>query len=297
MHICSTRNAQKKYISDVASFELKEKGSLKKIFLDIYQYLNMYFPYIENKLEEAKFIFLFCTRHQIIKIDLLMEDEITFDTRNIEYFDYIKNYLVDAVLVQFFEDDEQYYGMINFEITTYLLFAYTSFSDGRRFLYNYDEDNYDRKTKYEKQIYNKVGNILDSMEQNLLWSFFNIELDDDGNKDAMNNKLFILIYSLLSKKEMNKTRMEKVTIYVQNSKVYIGDIIKAKIKKMFSDKVELTEVYTSKVDLFVTDKQYDGERIFPRTVYVTTFSDAQAMNALFNEIFLEIIKQVNNERL
>ncbi|MGX7245494.1 helix-turn-helix domain-containing protein [Enterococcus quebecensis] len=297
MHICNTRNAQKHYVSEVTSIEIKGKGKLQKIFLDIYQYLNSYFPYYENIVEEAKFIFVFCTRHQIIKIDLLIEDEITFDTKDINYFDYVKNYLVDAILVQFFDGDEQWHKMINFEITTFLLFAYTSFSDARRFLYIYDDDNYESKNNYEKQIYNRVIEILNNMEQDLLWGFFGIELNDFDKKGAMYNKLFVLVYSFLSKKEMNKVSREKVMIYVQNSRVYTGEIIKAKIKKMFSDKVELTSVYSTDVDLFITDKEYDNEISFPKTIYVTTFYDTQAMDRLFNEIFLEIIKQINNEHL
>lgn len=110
---------------------------------------------------------------------------------------------------------------------------------------------------------------------------FVVLVKDIDREEAFENQLFLLVYSLLSKQK--KYEIIKVKVYVQNSKVYIADILKRQIKDMFLENVEIVDRYSEDIDVFVSDKEYIEENTTNK-VYVPTFSDAPYLNAMFGAI-------------
>lgn len=285
IYVCKIRNSQGNTIQETLEITLKAGSSYEKIYDDTYQYIEKHFSYFDYKEREAQFLFIFFLRNQMISPEPYSEDGLSVVIKSIEdlkeAYEKSSQFLTDEIITHFFEDDEAISPLVYYKVSMFLLYAASSFCDSRSFLYIYDVDAYYSKTNYEQQIIEKVKLIIRKIVKQFPENPFVVLVKDIDREEAFENQLFLLVYSLLSKQK--KYEIIKVKVYVQNSKVYIADILKRQIKDMFLENVEIVDRYSEDIDVFVSDKEYIEENTTNK-VYVPTFSDAPYLNAMFGAI-------------
>ncbi|WP_271492979.1 helix-turn-helix domain-containing protein [Enterococcus sp. 5H] len=298
IYICKIRNSQGNTIQETLEITLKAGSSYEKIYDDTYHYIENHFSYFDYKEREAQFLFIFFLRNQMISPEPYSEDGLSVVIKSIENlkeaFEKSSQFLTDEIITHFFKDNEAISPMIYYKVSTFLLYAASSFCDSRSFLYIYDFDVYYSKTNYEQQIIEKVKLIIRKIVKQFPDNPFVVLVKDIDREEAFENQLFLLVYSLLSKQK--KYKIIKVKVYVQNSKVYIADILKRQIKDMFLENVEIVDRYSEDIDVFVSDKEYMEENTTNK-VYVPTFSDAHYLDAMFGAIASKVEATIGSQVL
>ncbi|WP_375178628.1 helix-turn-helix domain-containing protein [Enterococcus rotai] len=292
--ICKIRNTQGFYVDRKTTIKLKKNGSYEQIYQGIANYINTYCPYFKNKAEETQCIFFFCIRGQLIVPNPYLEEEMVIEIDHFKHFKETRNYLVQNILSEFFDDDSRRRQLVNQDITMFLLYVYFSFIDSRKFLYVYDEENYYSRTSYEKELLEKIKSFMDSTKHKTPNNLFFEKWFCGEKGDVLINQLFLLVYSLVSRVELEN--IVTVRVHVQISKVYVADILKAKIKQVFAENVELVPFYDESTDLIVSDKNYSNEKERSLRIYVPTFSDPQYFDILCEMILKEITKKISQNR-
>ncbi|WP_207695790.1 hypothetical protein DOK67_0001496 [Enterococcus sp. DIV0212c] len=294
LFICKIRNNQGFYVNQKTTVQFKEHGGYERIYKGISNYINTYCPYFKNKQSEIQFFFFFCIRGQLIIPEPYLEEEMIIDVDRFENFKETRDYLVQNILSEFFENDKERELLVKQDITTFLLYVYFSFIDSRYFLYVYDEANYYSRTKYEKELLAKIKGFMDPAKKQFPDNpFFNLWFQRN-KEDVLINQLFLLIYSLISRVELEN--IVTVRVHVQISKVYLTDILKAKIKQVFAENVEIVNFYDDSVDLVVSDKNYSIQGEHPVRVYVPTFSDSQYFDIMCETILKEITRKISQSK-
>lgn len=298
VYICEIRNSQGNAIQEELDIELKPDSIYEKIYYDINQYIDRHFSCYEHKEREAQFLFLFMLRNQMISPDPYSEQGISVVIKSREEFklSYQKSgdYLASEILAHFFDGNENIRPIVQYKVEMFLLYAASSFCDSRCFLYIYDLNKYYSKTNYEQQIIDKVKLIIQKIMKKFPTNPFVVSVKDIDRKEAFENQLFLLVYSLLSKQKRYKT--VKVKVYVQNSKVYIADILKRQIKDMFLENVDIVARYSDDIDVFISDKEYI-EGYTSTKVFVPTFSDGHYLEEMFRVIASEVEFRIGSELL
>ncbi|ALS01373.1 hypothetical protein ATZ33_08340 [Enterococcus silesiacus] len=113
----------------------------------------------------------------------------------------------------------------------FLLFVHFNFIDMRKFLYVYDEETYFSKSNFENEINEKVTFFFYETKKNYPENPFIKKIVEGNEEDAVINQLCLMIYSILLQTE--KRQPQRVKVYIHNSKVYIADILKGIVKKIF----------------------------------------------------------------
>ncbi|WP_086314758.1 hypothetical protein A5821_002373 [Enterococcus sp. 7F3_DIV0205] len=294
LYITIKRNSQGYVLVKKRQIDLEMKGKLLKIYTNISNYIINYFPYFENKPSEIDYLFVSMLRIQVIRMEKNAEEnQLIVNIKNTPNFDVICNSLIDLIIGSFFKNNKKNHNFIRISVTLFLIYAIASFHDTRRFFYEYEEEVYTKRNVYEDELFKRVTKIVENWESE--HDVFSRLLNIRGEKNQISFKrqVYLLVYSLICRLEPVQNK-EKVKIYVQNSKVYIADIIRRKIETIFSDKVTILDVYSSDIDLFVTDKEYKVTDISSNKVFVQTFSDCYAIHRLIEAIDNEILNKVNS---
>ncbi|MBO0439818.1 helix-turn-helix domain-containing protein [Candidatus Enterococcus ikei] len=292
--ICKIRNTQGFYVDQKTPIQFKKNGSYERVYKGIANYINTYCPYFKNKAEETQFLFLFSIRGQLIVPNPYLEEEMIIDIDRFENFKETRDYLVQNILSEFFDDDNERGQLVNQDVTMFLLYVYFSFIDSRKFLYVYDEENYYSRTNYEKELLEKIKGIMSPTKKEIRNNLFFKEWFHGEKGDVLINQLFLLVYSLVSRVELEN--IVTVRVHVQISKVYVADILKAKIKQVFAENVELVNFCDESTDLIVSDKNYSNHKEQSLRIYVPTFSDAQYFDILCETILKEITKKISQNK-
>ncbi|MGG5341505.1 helix-turn-helix domain-containing protein [Enterococcus sp. AZ192] len=291
--ICKIRNSQGCYLDQKTEIKFKKEGIYERIYKGISNYVDTYCPYFKNKTEEIQFLFFFCIRGQLIVPPSYLEEAMVIDIKRFKHFKETRDYLVQKILSEFFDNDSGRHQLINQDVTTFLLYTYFSFIDSRLFLYVYDENYYSR-TRYEKELLGKIKDFMDAKKQKTPNNLFFDKWFHGEKGEVLANQLFLLVYSLISRVELEN--IITVRIHVQVSKVYVADILKAKIKQVFAENVEIVAVYDESTDIIVSDKNYLSQEDYIPKIYVPTFSDPQYFDILCEAILKEITKKISKNK-
>lgn len=294
LFICKIRNNQGFYLDQKTTIHFKKNGAHERFYKGIARFINTYCPYFKNKEEEIQFFFFFCLRGQLIIPSPYLEEEMSIEIDHLESFNETREYLTQNIITEFFEEDPERRRLVKQDVTTFLLYVYYSFIDSRLFLYVYDEDNYYSRTKYEKELLEKIKGFADPTLQQFPKNPLFERLFHGEKVDMLINQLFLLIYSLISRVELEN--IVTVRVYVQISKVYVADILKTKIKQVFAENVEIVNCYDESIDLVISDKNYSDQVEHPSRVYIPTFSDSQYFDIMCETILKEITKKISRNR-
>ncbi|WP_348921785.1 helix-turn-helix domain-containing protein [Enterococcus rotai] len=295
IYIVKIRNNQGFVGNQIINIEFKENGSYERIYKDISTYINTYCAHFENKVQEIQFIFFFVLRSQIVIPETYLEKELIIDLSQFDGFEESRDYLTEFILLTFFEKDLKVKLLIEHNVTTFLLYAFFCFVDSRAFLYVYDEANYYKKTKCEKIQLEKIETFINLIEKEFPNNLFVEKMIQRSRKEVVKNQLFLFIQSLLARYKQED--IVKIRVYVQNSKVYVGDILKSKIKQIFADNVEIANRYDESIELIVSDKKYTNHHTVSRRVYVPTFSDSQYFTIMCEMILKELMIKMDQNKL
>lgn len=294
LFIVKIRNNQGFFVDQNMTIKFKEHGSYERIYKDISTYINTYCAHFENKVQEIQFIFFFVLRGQLVIPEPYLENELTIGLSQFDGFEESRDYLTNYILLAFCENDPKVKSLVEHDVTTFLLYAFFSFIDSRAFLYVYDEATYYTKTKCEKIQLEKIETFINHIEEEYSDNPFVVKMIQRNRKEVVKNQLFLLINSLLAR--VDQENIVKIRVYVQNSKVYLGDILKSKIKQIFADNVEIADRYDESIELIVSDKNYSDQDTVSRRVYVPTFSDPQYFTIMCEMILKELMKKMNENK-
>ncbi|MEI5993973.1 helix-turn-helix domain-containing protein [Candidatus Enterococcus mansonii] len=295
LYITIKRNSQGNILAKESELDIYTQGKLSKIYENVSTYVNKHFPYFENKESEILYLFVSMFRIQIIRANSKNEEnELKVVIKDRPDFDEICDSLTESIITTFFQKDKEYFSFIRSNVTLFLVYATASFYDTRRFFYVYEEEIFVKRNTYEEQMYQKVFEIVERWENEHKGFSTVLEIQGEQNQTSFKRQVYLLVYSLLCRIKPVQHK-EKVKIYVQNSKVYIADIIRRKIEKLFSDKITILDTYSSDVDIFVTDKEYKTMNESGNKVFVQTFSDSYAIHRLIEAVDNEILKKLDSE--
>ncbi|WP_239644653.1 hypothetical protein [Enterococcus crotali] len=169
----------------------------------------------------------------------------------------------------------------------------TCYVDLSIFYYVYDSTNYYYRDEAEQEIVKKIEKIVNELTTSTIykawWEQLNIE------RAAFINSLYLLVYTLLN--ELQEYQYEPVKVMVQNSKVFIENILTNKLDLIFGDRVQLVTGFRDEPEILITDVQLQGTPEQTSTVFVNSFSDFSDINNAINVITKANLKNFGQRKI
>jgi DNA-binding Lrp family transcriptional regulator len=274
------------------TLKLHLEGSLKELYVTIESYFSDSFPYFENKIAEAQYLFIFILKNQIKKID---EDELNIYEPLKEHNE-VMSFFAKEIITHFFIEKKESEKKLIPNISLYFIYLESSFFDIARFQYININEFYFQRNQFETKLRQSTEKIAQKLYQNFPIFFEEIEHKNEKNRKAIVNSMVSFIYNLKIKYEPPLSQ-PVVSIYVQNSKEYAEEIIQHKIERVFSNRVEIRKHYHPDIDLYVTDKEYETPNSKAKRIYVPNYRDSFTMHKLFEVIEHLIEEKVSSEPL
>ncbi|WP_086314559.1 hypothetical protein A5821_002141 [Enterococcus sp. 7F3_DIV0205] len=297
IYISNIRSSQKYYCKNDVLTKLTKQG--------LFEYKNVLVDYFNSKKNRT----IDQVWHEVSFVELLMykEDlslrEIDYDRYELFYndhnFPFIQqsNLLTEIIIQTFFSgasrENKELFLQVRQEIDKMHLVFNTCYADLSIFYYVYDTSNFYYRDAAEKKIIGQVERIVEEITTSTIyqpwWEVLTI------SKEAFVNSLYLLIYALLNK--LHEYKYEPVKIMVQNSKVFIEEIIVNKLALIFGDRIQLVPTFRDSPDLLVTDIQLLDTPEQTREIFVTSFSDYADINNAIFEIQKEIIQNYGQREI
>ncbi len=207
------------------------------------------------------------------------------------------NLLTDRIIQSFFigakATNVKNFLRVRQEIDRMHLTFSTCYVDLSIFYYVYDSTNYYYRDEAEQEIVKKIEKIVNELTTSTIykawWEQLNIE------RAAFINSLYLLVYTLLN--ELQEYQYEPVKVMVQNSKVFIENILTNKLDLIFGDRVQLVTGFRDEPEILITDVQLQGTPEQTSTVFVNSFSDFSDINNAINVITKANLKNFGQRKI
>jgi len=211
-----------------------------------------------------------------------------------EHFPFVKQSekLSNRIVETFFDEtsNQELYLNIRKEIDLFYLNFDICFIDHKIFYYIYDEDNFYHIDKLEAEMKEKLLLILNQLniyEEGRI--FTGVE------KETVVDYLYLIVYTLQIKfKSVDYT---PVKVFIQNTKLFVSNILAKKLKLFFGDRIECVEILTSDVDIIVTDVHMPTQKNHAEQIYVATFSDLSDTSFLIEQIQNKLIEKYAQRKM
>ncbi|ALS02568.1 hypothetical protein ATZ33_14630 [Enterococcus silesiacus] len=295
--ISNIRSSQKHYFTNETLIKLakRDKFEYKRVVLDYFQFKKN--KTIDQAWQELSAIQLFMYKENLVEEELDYESyESYFNEQN---FPFIKqsNLLTDRIIQDFFRGTKgataKHFLRIRQEIDKMHLVFSTCYVDLSIFYYVYDPTNFYYRDAAEQEIVKKIEKIVDELTTSTIykvwWEQLNIE------KKAFINSLYLLVYTLLN--ELHEYRYAPVKVMVQNSKVFIENILMNKLDLIFGDRIQLVASFRDEPEILITDVYLPGTPEQTKTIFATSFSDFADINNAVNEIKKATLKNFEQREI
>ncbi|MEI5990652.1 hypothetical protein A5881_002157 [Enterococcus termitis] len=295
--ISNIRSSQKHYFNNEMLIKLakRDKFEYKKVVLD-------YFIFKKNRTldqawQELSAIQLFVYKENLIEVKFDYESyESYFNEQNFPFVEQ-SNLLTDRIIQSFFigakATNVKNFLRVRQEIDRMHLTFSTCYVDLSIFYYVYDSTNYYYRDEAEQEIVKKIEKIVNELTTSTIykawWEQLNIE------RAAFINSLYLLVYTLLN--ELQEYQYEPVKVMVQNSKVFIENILTNKLDLIFGDRVQLVTGFRDEPEILITDVQLQGTPEQTSTVFVNSFSDFSDINNAINVITKANLKNFGQRKI
>lgn len=294
LYVSKVRNSQGKLLGDYPKVVQSFNGEVESTFNDVINYTQKRFHKKEIWINETAHLFICLLRNQIIDPELLFENKFSFRLPSVSEFEHETHTLTKWVITSFLEEEQVDYKRVHLGISLLLMYTSIGFYDQRRFLYIYNAEEYYKKSCYEQQVYDTIKEFIEKLPKDRINFKRLSELRSFDNPEAFVNQMYLLVLSLMYRFGSPQKEIQ-IKIFVQSSKIYVSDIIKKKIKRIYSNRVDFINEYNEELDLYVTDREYVDNKYNIQQVVVPTFSDEHSIFRLCRAIEKEIIKKIDNE--
>ncbi|GGD00570.1 helix-turn-helix domain-containing protein [Enterococcus wangshanyuanii] len=292
VYISVTRSRKKHFAkNEVLSSSLKKHENLESSM-----YLLNYFKLGRNKTieqirgETSATLFFFYKEQMIFEEIELSSYEEYFSLDSFPFIS-LSSKLAERIVDEFFDGskNKELYLRVKREVDLFYLVLDICFIDYKIFYYVYDSKKFYHADSIEKKMKEKLAEIFHQLA-----IFANKDLKKFKEEDLL-DYMYLAIYSLQT--QFKVTSYEPVTVFIQNTKKFVREIIKEKISPFFGDRIECVELLTSQVDIVVTDVKLPNESNLSNQVYVATFSDYDDITFLIEQIQNKLLENYNKRKM
>ncbi|WP_375179519.1 helix-turn-helix domain-containing protein [Enterococcus rotai] len=246
---------------------------------------------IEQVKGEASTALFFLYKEQMIFETIEQAEYEAYFSEEVFPFISESNRLTIRLIDEFFDGSKSKELFLNVrkEVDLFFLVLNICFIDYKIFYYVYDEKNFYHADSVEQVMKEKLTAVFQD-----LGIFSNIELKMFKREDLL-DYMYLAIYSLQA--QFKITSYEPVTVFIQNTKNFVREIIEEKVSPLFGDRVKCVELLTPQVDIVVTDVKLPNEDNLLHQVYVTTFSDHDDIQYLIKQIQDKLLENYNRRKM
>ncbi|WP_139844059.1 hypothetical protein A5821_002037 [Enterococcus sp. 7F3_DIV0205] len=293
VYISLIRSKHKNYAENQTLIELSKKRATHQTFTLLFNY----FSATKNKTTEQVWGETSATAFYIYKDDILSEPieiesyEEYFSMYYFPFIDFSKE-VTNQIINTFFaeSDNKELYLNVRKEIDRFYLVRNISFIDYRIFYYVYDEEQFYYADTLETEMKEKLLSICQQLGVSEQYDFQKYE-----TQEVLLDYLYLIVYTLQIR--FNSVEYIPVQIFIQNTKLFITDILIQKVSLFFGDRVRFVETLSPSVDLIITDIKVIDEKNQVEQVYVSTFSDLSDMSYLFEQIQKKLLEKYSQRKM
>jgi len=259
------------------------------------KYLTKYLKISYLKLEQETIFLIFMLIKEFLWFDPDFITELSFTTQ--------KNISVKMLMRIFSENMTDLDGALKHEfVSTYLYFFHYNmkfgFIDSRHFLYFYNKDNFFYKDASEKKLFNQIQTLYSRLKQDEKYSIFLTE--NNITCDIFTEFIYLMVYNI--KALSPNIKPYTVSLYVQNKKSSIENILKYKLRSLYQKNIKfITDLAIESPDFIITDEPiFDHKSLnldYSKVIYVTSFSDKSDLDNLYSAVGDKILDIFYNRNI
>lgn len=201
-----------------------------------------------------------------------------------------KNTSVKILTTIFTKNIENLNGILKNELLSmYLYFFHYNmkfgFIDSRHFLYYYNPANFFYKDNSEKRLYSQIQLLYSQLKDDEYYSNFLVKYNIPC--DIFTEFIYLMVYNIKSLSP--SINPYTVSLYVQNKKSSVENILKFKLKTLYQKNIKFVPDLTMESpDFIITDEPiFDKSSLdlsHSRIIYVTSFSDKSDLDNLYSAV-------------
>lgn len=293
LYISYIRNSNMCYINDLTLSNLEKEFSqigLKNSLNSFFRMIN-----VNKDIEtEVSVACLFIFKEHLVPFKVTYTDEIQRKDieKNVPFIKF-SDILTRKVIEHFYPqlpyetfelDVNKCTDLLHMELLHCML-------DIRDFFYVFSEADFYYKDTAEQLLFQQVEALYDDLMQDEEYLLFYQQIKSTVKKEIYLDQLYIMMYNI--KNKVANTSLDKVKIYVQNSKKHVEELVIYKIKLIFSDRIEIMPTpYEENIDMIITDTVTNYRKLSDEQfVVMSTFSNRSEFDFLIKKITDKILKK------
>lgn len=305
IYISLVRSRQKNFFDNKTLINLTKKRTQEPSTKFFYEYFASKRTKIVNQIwAETSSTLFFLYKERILYESLELDNYDYVSLENYEHYFSKENFpfiqsskqLACEILNEFFDGmtSQSIYLRIRMEVDLFHFVVNTSFVDPSIFYYIYDEKNFFYSNKQEIEIKEKINKMFQRLRKTNYDNCYK-QFPTYITQSALNDYLYLIIYTLII--QFKSVEYSPVKIFIQNTKLFVTDLLINKINLIFGDRVECVEELSSSVDIIVTDTNISDIESDAEQIFVATFSASSDISFLVEKIQYKLIEKYGQKNM